>query len=112
MFIVDITIIGVFLRSTPSIEFRSYICARHNDTSLWIEDSFRVTFFFSLSLSLSLPQTGQISEEDFAGRIEADLHSQHQPSLLPFLKVSIIHVCFIYSEPECTVVFNVSFITT
>ena len=49
----------------------------------------------SLPPSLYLPpplQTGQISEEDFASRIEADLHSQHQPSLLPFLKVSSLDV--------------------
>ena len=32
-------------------------------------------------------QTGTITEEEFAVRIESDLHSQHQPSLLPFLKV-------------------------
>ena len=40
-------------------------------------------------------QTGQINEEEFASRIESDLHSQHQPSLLPFLKVQppIIILC-------------------
>lgn len=36
--------------------------------------------------------TGQITEEDFASRIESDLHSQHQPSLLPFLKNSVPHL--------------------
>ena len=38
------------------------------------------------SLSLTV-QTGSISEQEFAMRIEKDLHSQHQPSLLPFLQV-------------------------
>ena len=35
-------------------------------------------------------QTGTITEEEFAVRIESDLHSQHQPSLLPFLKVQVL----------------------
>lgn len=39
-----------------------------------------------LSLSVCV-QTGSISEQEFAMRIEKDLHSQHQPSLLPFLQV-------------------------
>ena len=39
-------------------------------------------------LSLTV-QTGSISEQEFAMRIEKDLHSQHQPSLLPFLQVAV-----------------------
>ena len=35
-------------------------------------------------------QTGSISEQEFAMRIEKDLHSQHQPSLLPFLQVCTV----------------------
>ena len=37
-----------------------------------------------------LLQTGQVSEDDFANQIEKDLQSQHQPSLLPFLKVRVL----------------------
>jgi hypothetical protein len=36
--------------------------------------------------------TGSISEQEFAMRIEKDLHSQHQPSLLPFLQNSVPHL--------------------